>query len=47
MKKKISLKYAKYNNVCRYGIILLGTQERVENSHGKRAISIRATEALL
>ena len=25
----------------------LGTQERVRNSHGKRAISVRATEVLL
>ena len=24
-----------------------GTQERVRNSHGKRAISVRATEGLL
>ena len=26
---------------------LLGTQERVRNSHGIRAISVRATEVLL
>ena len=26
---------------------LLGTQERVRNSRGKRAISVRATEVLL
>ena len=26
---------------------LLGTQERVRSSHGKRAISVRATEVLL
>ena len=25
----------------------LGTQERVRNSHGKRAVSVRATEVLL
>ena len=39
IKKKITRNYAKYNNVCRCGIIfiLLGTQKRVENSHGKRA----------
>ena len=27
--------------------IFLGTQERVRNSHGKRAISVRASEFLL
>ena len=29
------------------GFFLLGTQERVRNSRGKRAISVRATEVLL
>ena len=29
------------------GFFFLGTQERVRNSHGKRAISVRATEILL
>ena len=27
--------------------LFLGTQERVRNSHGKRAISVRAIEVLL
>ena len=39
--KKITRSYSKYN-VCNNGI-LLGTQERVRNSRGKRAISVRAT----
>ena len=29
------------------GLVLLRTQERVRNSIGKRAISVRATEVLL
>ena len=29
------------------GLSLLGTQERVRNSRGKRAISVRASEVLL
>ena len=29
------------------GLFLLGTQERVQNSHGTRAINIRAIEGLL
>ena len=33
--------------ICSYGILFLGTQERVRNSCGKRAISVRATEVLL
>ena len=28
------------------GLFLLGTKERVENSRGRRAISVRATEVL-
>ena len=47
IKKKITLNYPKYDNVCSYGIFSLGTQERVRNSRGKRAISVRATEVLL
>ena len=38
---------SQYNNVCSYGIFSLGTQERVRNSRGKRAIGIRAVEVLL
>ena len=33
--------------ICSYGIFFQGTQERVQNSHGKWAICIRATEVLL
>ena len=29
------------------GNFFLGTQARVQNSHGKQAISVRATEVLL
>ena len=47
IKKKISLNNPKYNNVCSYGILFLRTQERVRNSRGKLAISVRATEVLL
>ena len=47
MKKKITLNYPKYNNVCSYGIFSIGTQERVGNSRGKRAIGVRAIEDLL
>ena len=47
IKKKITLNNTKYNKVCRYGIILLGTQELVRNSRGKRPISVRTTEVLL
>ena len=47
IKKKITLNYPKCNNVCSYGIFFLGTQERVRNSHGKRAIGVRAIEVLL
>ena len=47
IKKKITLNYPKYNNVCSYGIFSLGTQERVRKSLGKRAISVRAIEVLL
>ena len=48
IKTKITLDYHRYNNFCSYVIFfLLGTQERVRNSRGKRAISVRATEDLL
>ena len=47
LKKKITLNYPKHNNVCSYGIFSLGTQERVQNSRGKRAISVQAIEVLL
>ena len=47
IKKKITLNYPKYNNVSSYGIFSLGTQERVRDSRGKRAIRVRATEVLL
>ena len=47
MKKKITLNYPKYNNVSCYGIFSLGTQERIRNSQGKRAIGVRAIEVLL
>ena len=46
-KKKMTLNYSKYNNVCTYGIFSLGTQERVRNNRGKRAIGVRAIEVLL
>ena len=45
--KKITLNYPKYNNVCSYWIFFQGTQERVRNSPGKRAIGVRAIEVLL
>ena len=47
LKKKITLNYPKYNNVCSYGTFSLGTQERVRKGRGKRAIGVRATEVLL
>ena len=37
----------KLSQFCSYGIFFVGTQARVRNSHGKRAISVRATEVLL
>ena len=43
IKKKITLNYFKS---AAKGFFL-GTQKRVRNSHGKRAISVRATEVLL
>ena len=47
IKKKITLNYPNYNNVCSYGIFSLGTQERVRDSRGKQAIGVRAIEVLL
>ena len=46
-KQKPTQNYSKYNKFCRYVIVLLGTQERVRNSRGKRAIGVRATQDLL
>ena len=43
MLKKITLNYPKSAAMK----LFLGTQERVRNSHGKRAISVRAIEVLL
>ena len=43
IKKKIGLNYPKSAAME----FFLGTQERVRNSRGKRAISVRATEVLL
>ena len=45
IKKKITLTYLKYNNLCSYWDFFLGTKGRV--SHGKRAIGVRAIEVLL
>ena len=47
IKQKITLHYSKYNNICSYGIFFQGTQERVQNSRGKRVIDVRAIEVLL
>ena len=43
IKKKIALNYPK-SAAMRF---FKGTQKRIRNSHGKRAISVRATEVLL
>ena len=43
IKTKITLDYPKFAAMG----FFLGTQERVQNSRGKRAISVRATEVLL
>ena len=40
-------KQPKLSQICNYGIFFQGTQERVRNSRGKRAISVRAIEFLL
>ena len=42
-KKKIALSYPKSAAIG----FFQGTKKRVRNSHGKRAISVRATEVLL
>ena len=42
--REITLNYSKS---AAMGFRLQGTQERVRNSDGKRAISVRATEVLL
>ena len=39
--------HPKLSQICSYGIFFQGTQEQVRNSHGKRAISVRATEVQL
>ena len=39
--------HLKLIQICSYKIIFQGTQERVRNSHGKRAISVRAIDVLL
>ena len=44
IKKKISLDYPKS---AAMGFVFLRTQEQVRSSHGKRAISVRATEVPL
>ena len=44
IKRKITLNYPK---ICSYGIIFQGTQERVQNSCGKRTISVQPTEVLM
>ena len=43
----IKLKIALNFQIRSYGIFFQGTQTRVRNSRGKRAISVRATEVLL
>ena len=44
IKKKITPDYSKS---AAWGFVFLGTQEQAQNSCGKRAISVRATEVLL
>ena len=39
--------YPYLSQIFSYGFLFQGTQERVQNSRGKRAISVRATEVLL
>ena len=46
IKKKITLKYPP-SVIISAAFFLLGTQERVRNSRGKRAIDVRAIEFLL
>ena len=40
-------KHPKLSQIYSYGIFSKGTKEQVRNSHGKRAISVRAIEVLL
>ena len=48
IKTKITLNYPKSPEIIQnLGFFFQGTQERVQNSCGKRAISMRATEDLL
>ena len=44
IRKKITPDYSKS---AAMGFVFLGTQERVRNSRGNRAISVRGTEVLL
>ena len=44
VEKKITLNYSKSADM---GFFSLGTQEQLQNSRGKRAISVRATEGIL
>ena len=37
----------KLSQICSYGFLFQGTQERVGNSGGKQAISVQAAEVLL
>ena len=39
--------HPKLSLICSYGFLFQGTQERVRNSRGKRAISVRASEVQL
>ena len=39
--------HPKLTEICSYKNFSQGTQERVRNSHGKRAISVRAIEVVL
>ena len=39
--------HPEYSKSAAMGVFFLETQERVRNSHGKRAISVRAIEVLL
>ena len=40
-------KHPKLSQICSYGFFFQETRERVRKSHGKRAVSVRATEVLL
>ena len=46
-KKKKKENQPKLSQICSYRILFQGSQELVRNSHGKRGISVRATEVLL